>query len=277
MFYEGTEKRLEITLKQTDLLQFPDSFWQEMVKQAGALILSKIENIQVKAYLLSESSLFIWKNKLLLITCGNTHLVKAAQFFQKEIRKENIQSLLFHRHQPHQPDLQATNFNQDVSILNSHLQGSTKHWRGKYQGDLFLFGEATHGPANTKQILMCHGLSGSFSDSLQAGTVSTEQIESTLALLAFFPQLQIDQFTFTPKGYSLNAINEEHYLTVHITPETLSTYFSLESSFDNQLMQPFIGHLSALFRPSQSHLMSFKPGTDSTLQITLSSPDELRL
>ncbi|WP_028865153.1 S-adenosylmethionine decarboxylase [Psychromonas aquimarina] len=277
MFYEGTEKRLQITLQHSNLLQFPDSFWQEMVRQAGALILSKIENAQVKAYLLSESSLFVWKNKLLLITCGNTHLVKAAQFFQKELGKENIHSLLFHRHQPHQPDLQATNFTQDVSILNSHLQGSTKHWRGKYQGDLFLFGEASHGPADTKQILMCHGLSGSFANSLQAGTVSTKQIECALALPEFFPQLHIDQFTFTPKGYSLNAVSEEHYLTVHITPETLSTYFSLESSFDNQLMQPFIGHLSTLFRPSQSHLMSFNASAENCLQVTLSDPDELRL
>ena len=41
MFYEGTEKRLEITIKQHDLLQFPELFWKEMVAQTGAFILSK--------------------------------------------------------------------------------------------------------------------------------------------------------------------------------------------------------------------------------------------
>ena len=140
MFYEGTEKRLEIILKQNNLLQFPEQFWKKMVAQAGAFILSKIENEHICAYLLSESSLFIWKNKLLLITCGNTHLVKAAQFFQKKIPKEQIQSLLFHRHQPVQPELQKTNFAQDSVLLNTRLQGITQHWQGKYQGDLFFFG-----------------------------------------------------------------------------------------------------------------------------------------
>ena len=47
MFYEGSEKRLEITCT-LNLLDFEDRFWQEMVKQAGALILSDINNGQLK-------------------------------------------------------------------------------------------------------------------------------------------------------------------------------------------------------------------------------------
>ncbi len=272
MFYEGTEKRLEITLKQNDLLQFPEQFWKTMVAQAGAFILSKIENEHICAYLLSESSLFIWKNKLLLITCGNTHLVKAAQFFQKEIAKEKIQSLLFHRHQPVQPELQKSNFAQDSVLLNTHLQGITQHWQGKYQGDLFFFGELATEEMHRKQILMLHGLSGPFAKTLQAGAASTEQIESTLALADFFPQLRIDQFTFTPKGYSLNAIAGNRYLTIHITPEKLNTYLSLESSFAKQIMLPFINHLLCLFNPLQSNLMFFNKESKSGLEITLSEP-----
>lgn len=55
MFYEGTEKRLLISVKQLDLLAFPNSFWQQLVAQAGAQILSYIETPQLRAYLLSES------------------------------------------------------------------------------------------------------------------------------------------------------------------------------------------------------------------------------
>ena len=266
MFYEGTEKRLEIILKENDLLQFPEQFWKKMVAQAGAFILSKIENEHICAYLLSESSLFIWKNRLLLITCGNTHLVKAAQFFQKKIPKKQIQSLLFHRHQAIQPELQKTSFAQDSVVLNTHLQGSTQHWQGKYRGDLFFFGELTKEELNSKQILMLHGLSGPFAKQLQAGEPSTGRIESTLALAEFFPQLLIDQFTFTPKGYSLNAIAGKNYLTIHITPEKLSTYLSLESSFNNQTIQPFINHLIGLFTPLQSQLMSFNKDREISVQ-----------
>ncbi|MEH6453831.1 MAG: S-adenosylmethionine decarboxylase [Psychromonas sp.] len=270
MFYEGTEKRLEITLKEKDLLLFSDAFWSEMVEQADAYILSKIENSEIKAYLLSESSLFVWKNKLLLITCGNTHLVRAAQFFQKHVSKEKIQSLLFHRHHPHHQHLQKSNFAQDSSLLKSQLQGVTQHWQGKYQGDLFLFGESLTEAVTTKQIVMFHGLSGGFSDSLQNGTASLAVIESQLAVLHFFPQLSIDQFVFTPKGFSLNAITAEQYLTIHITPEKLSTYLSIESSFESQLMSSFITHLRALFQPEKVNSMDFSYQLHKSFEINLS-------
>lgn len=271
MFYEGTEKRLEIITTEMNLLQFPDTFWQQMVEQADAFIISKIENKQLKAYLLSESSLFVWHNKLLLITCGNTHLVKAAQFFQKQVDNRIIESLLFHRHQAHLPDLQKSSFAQDTVLLKTHLQGKTLHWQGNYRGDLFLFGEALTGAVKTKQILMLHGLCGDFASLLQSGAAGKQLIESTLAVLQFFPSLQTDQFVFRPKGYSLNALAGGQYLTIHITPEKLSTYLSVESSFETQVMQPFIEHLHVLFRPQQSHLMSFIESADQGLEITVSA------
>ncbi|MCG6200418.1 S-adenosylmethionine decarboxylase proenzyme [Psychromonas antarctica] len=269
MFYEGSEKRLEIILKENNLLQFSDRFWGNMVAQAGACILSKIETPSIRAYLLSESSLFIWKNKLLLITCGNTHLLKAAQFFQKNVNKEQIQSLLFHRHQPARPELQKSNFMQDYRQLYTHLQGSTQHWQGEYQGDLFFFGELETEERYSKQLLMLHGLSGSFADRLQAGATSTNEIITQLAVLKFFPPMLIDQFTFTPKGYSLNAIAGNNYLTIHITPEKLSTYLSVESSFNEKIMQPFLSHLVVLFKPQQSNLMFFNKKSKSSLAIKL--------
>ena len=269
MFYEGTEKRLEITLKQINLLTFPELFWQEMIAQADAYIISKIENKTICAYLLSESSLFIWKDRVLLITCGNTHLVKAAHFFQKKIAKEQIQSLLFHRHQAIQPELQKSNFAQDSMLLNSHLPGNTQHWQGKYQGDLFFFGALNKKDLNNKQILMLHGLTSKFAQTLHTGKASTKQIASQLALVEFFPQLLIDQFTFTPKGYSLNAIAKHHYLTIHITPEKLSTYLSLESSFSQQVIQPYLQHLIHLFTPLRSQLMSFTKDSNNALKSTV--------
>lgn len=270
MFYEGTEKRLEIIVKEMNLLQLPESFWEEMLAQAETIILSKIENQHICAYLLSESSLFVWQNRLLLITCGNTHLVKAAQFFQKKIAGEEIQSLLFHRHQAVQPELQKTTFIQDSLLLKTDLQGTTQHWRGQYQGDLFFFGQLAEDPLNKKTILMLHGLSGAFAKHLEAGTACTGEIAATLAVKQFFPQLLIDQFTFTPKGYSLNAICAAHYLTIHITPEKLSTYLSLESSFAAYIIEPYRKHLIELFSPQKSHLMSFRRGNKDKLEVSIS-------
>ena len=91
-----------------------------------------------------------------------------------------------------------------------------------------------------------------------------------MAILRFFPCLQIDQFTFSPKGYSLNAIAQDQYLTIHITPEKLSTYLSLESSFATQKIRPLINHLYNLFQPQHSNLMNFLHDPDKGLEIAVS-------
>ena len=269
MFYEGTEKRLEIILKQDILFEFPETFWEIMVAQTGASIISKIKNEQLFAYLLSESSLFVWKNKLLLITCGNTQLVKAAQLFLSKQPKEHIQSLIFHRHQSIRPDLQKSSFDEDISILSRNLQGGTHYWQGKEQGDLFLFGELTTQERNYKQLLMLQGLSGCFVNELNTGRLSAKQIANTLEISKFFPDHKLDHFAFTPKGYSLNMISDNKYLTIHITPEKLSTYLSIESSFDNHITRPFINHLIHLFNPLQNQLMIFNKGKGTNLAITV--------
>ena len=49
MFYEGTEKRLLICTKSLNLFDFDDHFWQKLVAESGAEILSHIHNAQLKA------------------------------------------------------------------------------------------------------------------------------------------------------------------------------------------------------------------------------------
>ncbi|MCB0357905.1 MAG: hypothetical protein KDD40_12900, partial [Bdellovibrionales bacterium] len=72
MFFEGSEKKLEIELSISagDLREKPFSFWEALVNKAQAKIISKIESSECRAFLLSESSLFVWSNRLTLITCG---------------------------------------------------------------------------------------------------------------------------------------------------------------------------------------------------------------
>ena len=269
MFYEGTEKRLEIIVKEADLHTFPEQFWRDLVAQADAFVLSKIQNQDIHAYLLSESSLFVWKNRVLLITCGNTQLVNAAHFFQKHFPKNKIQALIFHRHQSIQPELQKTNFHEDAQSLSNQLKGGSQHYSENYQGDLFFFGSLNNELLNRKEILMLQGLSGGFAEHLQNGEATNDLIESKLGIKYYFPQFTIDQFTFTPKGYSLNGINSENYLTIHITPEKLSTYLSLESSLPKLELINFIDHLKQIFQPQNSKLLHFSEDKNNGLSLSI--------
>lgn len=255
MFYEGSEKRLEITCSE-NLLEFDNSFWQKMVNQAGAYIISQIENNHLKAFLLSESSLFVWKNRLLLITCGETHLLKASLYFQKHVQRKQITSLLFQRHQANYPEKQKTSFHQDTLQLQKQLKGVSHHWSEDYCGDIFLFGNNRQNNT-TKNILMLHELSGPFFEQLQHGKVQENEVASQLQLADHFNTFNIDQYSFEPKGYSLNAIDTERYFTLHITPEKQSSYISFESNLSPREVSYFHTKLISLLKPKRAYLMTF--------------------
>ena len=258
MFYEGTEKRLLICTHSLNLFDFDDQFWQQLVVNCGAEILSSIQNTQLKAYLLSESSLFVWQDKLLLITCGNTQLVRAALFLQQQLTKQQISTLIFQRHQALKPQLQSSNFQQDRLLLEKQFKGQQQHWRDSYQGDLFVFGEISEKNITTQSIHVLHGLNGQLATQLQTETLDKQQILEKLKLDLFFDNLMIDHFSFEPKGYSLNAICGQDYLAIHLTPEQLSTYLSIETSFSIEQCADFIGYLKQIFLPNDLKQLHFK-------------------
>ena len=72
MIFEGSEKKIEVIVDQSigDLRKKGDEFWSVIVEACNAEIISSIKNDEVHAYLLSESSLFVWENSFLMITCG---------------------------------------------------------------------------------------------------------------------------------------------------------------------------------------------------------------
>ncbi|AGH82147.1 S-adenosylmethionine decarboxylase [Psychromonas sp. CNPT3] len=256
MFYEGREKRLEIITQGINLLDFPVDFWHAMVQQAGACILGEIKENNIKAFILSESSLFIWENKLLLITCGTTHLLEAAVYFKKTAPKNSIKALHFQRHQANKPDAQKSTFTEDCAILQTLSPGNTLHWQDDYQGDIFR--SNTYQPYNaTTAILMLNTLSSPFATRLQNNSVSSDEIEQHLDIKRCFKDFHIHQHSFQPKGYSINGICGEGYFTLHLSPESIASYLSFESNLKSEIYRPFMQHLRQLFNPQKAYLMSF--------------------
>ncbi|KAF8585943.1 S-adenosylmethionine decarboxylase [Ramaria rubella] len=84
--FEGPEKLLEIwfgpsadELPQTDhpsgklgLRAVDRAVWEDMLEIVKCKVLNAVEGVDVDAYLLSESSLFVYSHKLILKTCGTT-------------------------------------------------------------------------------------------------------------------------------------------------------------------------------------------------------------
>ncbi|KAI8813331.1 adenosylmethionine decarboxylase [Cladochytrium replicatum] len=86
--FEGPEKLLEVWFKvpagidknddkHPGLRSVPKPVWDEMLDIVRCKVLSIIENEHSTAYLLSESSMFVYKHRLVLKTCGTTTLLHA--------------------------------------------------------------------------------------------------------------------------------------------------------------------------------------------------------
>ncbi|KAI4213099.1 MAG: hypothetical protein LQ351_004253 [Letrouitia transgressa] len=85
--FEGPEKLLEVWFATSPeslpactaaegLKAVPPQVWEEMLDLVNCKILSAVESEQVDAYLLSESSMFVFPHKLILKTCGTTTLLR---------------------------------------------------------------------------------------------------------------------------------------------------------------------------------------------------------
>ncbi|KAK3941026.1 S-adenosylmethionine decarboxylase [Diplogelasinospora grovesii] len=84
--FEGPEKLLEVwfaptakslppSAKENGLKVVPAATWEEMLDLVNCKVLSIVKSEHVDAYLLSESSMFVFPHKLILKTCGTTTLL----------------------------------------------------------------------------------------------------------------------------------------------------------------------------------------------------------
>ncbi|KAA6413127.1 MAG: s-adenosylmethionine decarboxylase proenzyme [Lasallia pustulata] len=84
--FEGPEKLLEVWFSASPatlpastppngLKVVPSEMWKDMLDLVNCKVLSVVESDHVDAYLLSESSMFVFPHKLILKTCGTTTLL----------------------------------------------------------------------------------------------------------------------------------------------------------------------------------------------------------
>lgn len=264
MFFEGSEKKAEIVVAANiDLFLQPEDFWTKMVAFAGAKILSKIENESCKAYLLSESSLFVWKDHITMITCGTTTLVKAVNFFIDHFKTENISALIYERKNEYFPHLQKTNFFSDVKYMKKYALGSSFRFGQSDEHHLMLFHmDKPYQPSSedvTFELLM-YNLQGNAKDILNSPGHTIEQVRNLLQFDKILPDFQVDDYLFQPCGYSLNAIKGPHYYTVHVTPEENGSYVSFETNVDiNETVKHQLSHILEIFKPESFDIIWFRP------------------
>lgn len=238
MFFEGSEKKIEIVTRPDvpSLRTLGQAYWKQLVEKAHAEILSMVSNELCDAYLLSESSLFVWDDRCLMLTCGTTTLVDAATLFIEDQGVAAIDFFSYQRKNEYQPHLQRTTIAHDLQQLRELLPMSACQFGYLDSHHHYLFWSAApdYQPLTddrTSELLMYH-ITGPAALRLNCEEQQLTTIRELLDLKTLLPGFKLDDFLFQPCGYSVNAIKEHHYATIHITPQQSSSYVSFETNLD---------------------------------------------
>jgi len=256
--YDGPEKKLEIILNSQEqgLRTVPHERWKGVVRAGHAKILSRISTDSLDAYLLSESSLFIWEDRLVMITCGDTSPVTAIPEIMSIIDKDKISFIMYSRKINTYSKEMGSSFKQEAKRIETFFPGRHCHL-GSHELDhihLFYSNNGYTGkdrPNVTFQIFM-HDLDNSVIENF---TKTDKPVEFPAVLTPIFkqaiPRMITDSHMFNPSGFSLNGIFEDQYLTVHVTPGPERSYMSFETNVNKKDYSGIVSDITSCFKPER--------------------------
>lgn len=342
--FEGPEKLLEIwfapnkdslptSAARNGLRSVPRPHWEEMLDIVKCKVLSTLSSSEMDAYLLSESSMFVFPHKIILKTCGTTTTLigiprimeLAAEFarFPKNVQPWRVfysrKSFMF-------PELQLhphRSWEDEVKYLDSvfanggsYLVGNLRstHWH-LYTTDPDFSNIPTHVESfedETLEVLMTDlhprhaaqfftnrlpgaekfsidedycgmsdgetSISSTSTDSSDPGHELGSIVTKHAKINKIFPNVSqsIDSFGFTPCGYSCNGIVEnDHYFTIHVTPEAECSYASFESNVPvakyGMTNAQVLERVVSIFRPGKFSLTLFEASSNKASSVNGSS------
>lgn len=284
--YEGAEKTLEVHFSSQSggggfsLRKLPQSVWDDILDHAKCKILSKMSNPTLDCYVLSESSLFVYEDRMFLKTCGMTTLLACLKPLISSVKLEldadlewirfSRKNFIFPQDQqfPHHTFDQETQFCLETlfpyTASSAHVLGDllSDHWNVLYLDQKPPRSVLLPQRENIVNFMM-YGIDPYVAKNFYFKHEGETQLEAKHRIfracrfdLLFDVEdksLQLDSFQFQPCGFSLNAIvHDSYYVTIHVTPETKFSYASFETNM------PQTGGYAALL---ETVLTVFSPKT----------------
>lgn len=265
--FEGPEKKLEIILAAPDpgLRANKDRRWNAVVNASGAEIVSSISGPDMDAYLLSESSLFVWADRVLMITCGKTTLVKAVPELIRAIDRDKIAFFFYERKNLMYPQYQTSDFEADVAVLTDLFKGKSYRLGPANHDHVHIFYSSTPAAAGTSPAeddedetleLLMHDLDPAILKAfIPRPGQGPEEIEARTGIDRLYQGMQSDRFIFEPYGYSMNRISGQYYATIHVTPEETGSYASFETNIAEPDYSRKIHQIIEIFKPGRVSLV----------------------
>lgn len=272
--FEGPEKTLEVCFAPgigSGCRALKPAWIDEILGEARCSILSKVYNDYVDAYVLSESSLFVYNFKWVIKTCGRTTLLrclsKLLEFTsQLEMRLEWVgysrKNYVFPDEQPSP----HTSFHEELNYLKSH-QGAAFDGSGYVLGPVtgdhwFVYvADRCERPTETAtertMNVMMFDLADDVRRAFYLGDGESEDDPATAKAMTKRSGLTnivgdhslVDARAFKPCGYSMNSLVYGSYYTVHVTPEPDCSYASFETNTPLQSYTSLLKNVITVFKP----------------------------
>lgn len=280
--FEGPEKRLEVIARllpeshKDGLHSLSDDVWTAVVGSLNAQIVSKEQNEYIKSYVLTESSLFVMKNRILLITCGTTTLLNSLPHILDAIsavRAEPEWVSFMHKNYsfPWEQKGPHTSLSEEHATLKQYFPTGTPYIFGPVDGDhyfLFCYDDIVR-PCNseddTQLSMTMYGLDKNrtkhwFHDEFVSTGPKTAEIRRLTGLDRVADQEEgwiLHDLQFEPCGYSINALRGPEYQTIHITPEDHCSFASYETNSRAAHYKDRIDKVLNVFHPQRFTIIVF--------------------
>ena len=251
-----------------------------ILEEARCTILSRMSNAHLDAYVLSESSLFVYAHKVVVKTCGRTTRLRCLRRLVQEATATlglQLEWVGYSRKNYCFPDDQVAPhgcFEDELRYLKAHQGDAEKVFDGSgyvlgpLTGDhWFVYvsdqcerpaSSATERTVNVMMFDLPEDVRRHFhlaegEDDLRAAGRAMTQRSGLKALIPG----KVDDHAFAPCGYSLNALSFESYTTVHVTPEASCSYASFETNTALKSYGSLVKNVLAVFRPKRVVLTLF--------------------
>lgn len=308
-FFEGAEKLLEIwfgcsgkqhqsnqqsspqsnslePLSHTgDLRKIPRGALESILKLVNCQIISFKRSDTIDAYVLSESSMFVSKDRFIIKTCGRTTLLQALEpiiFMAKKVAGfDEILDVFYSRKNFLRPDLQPTtyqDFSLESDLLDSYFEEGAAYCMGQMNRDhWYLYTLSSSIPSRGVKVadqtfeVMMHDLDP---DKMHIFTkersINGRNATEMSGIDKLIPGAVIDEFLFDPCGYSMNGlIKGGYYMTIHITPEEGFSYASFETNYSTGNYADLLCKLIKTFAPGSFIVTLFTNGLSTAGKLNM--------
>ncbi|ORC90747.1 S-adenosylmethionine decarboxylase (ADOMETDC) [Trypanosoma theileri] len=278
--FEGPEKRLEVIMRFQEnthvdgLLAHEDGVWADAVGALNAQIVSKERNEYIRSYVLTESSLFVMKDRIILITCGTTTLLKSVPHILNAVSAVHGElewASFMHKNYsfPWEQKGPHASMADEFKELKSYFPSGRPFVLGPVDGDhyfLFLHDDIIRPSVTEKRTqlsMTMYGLDREqtknwFSDRfLFTGPETAAVRRETKLDQVMDSSWLLHDLLFEPCGYSINAIRGEEYQTIHITPEDHCSFASYETNSSAANYSERMQSVLQVFRPLRFTVIVF--------------------